>query len=275
MIRFKSGWMGEIEFMTARPRLASAVMLLRDLASGLPGLEVFMVRRIVQSKFMPDVYVFPGGSVTAGDRIVENTPDLCTPVSCSIADPEGRTALGTGVRTAAIREMFEEANVLLAYHDRQILAINRQSVERYAAYRQAFNQCQGTLLELARREELVLATDQLVYCAHWVTPEGLPKRYNTHFFLATAPAEQEAMYDQLETSDGVWIEPIIALERFAAGSFPIAFPTYHLLRDLCAFSGVEEALQAATAHYIPTHQPRLKEINGRPHVYLPENPEHA
>src|SRR5579884_1939279 len=246
--------------MTTQPRLASTVMLIRDLGTGTSGLEVFMVRRVVQSEFMPDVYVFPGGSVSLDDCSAEGTPGLCAQVPLSPdIDPQRHTALGTGVRAAAIRELFEEANVLLAYHDGSLLAIDQQRAERFATYRQAFNQRQGSLLEMARRESLVLATDQLVYCAHWITPEDLPKRYDTHFFLAKAPAQQEAIYDQLETSEGVWIEPETALERFATGAFPIAFPTYHQLRALSAFSSTVEALQAAALRPIVTQQPRLKE----------------
>src|SRR5216683_7201459 len=104
----------EINFMAVEPRVASAVMLLRDTASG-QGMEVFMVRRVIQSDFMPDVYVFPGGSISADDCKTEETEDICTPVAPSAADPEGRTTLGTGTRAAAIRELFEEAGVLLAY----------------------------------------------------------------------------------------------------------------------------------------------------------------
>src|SRR5712692_4388640 len=100
--------------MIVQPRLASAVMLLRDHASG-QGIEVFMVRRVIQSDFMPDVYVFPGGSVSADDRSAEQSEDICKPVTPSAADPEGRTQLGNGTRAAAIREVFEEAGVLLAH----------------------------------------------------------------------------------------------------------------------------------------------------------------
>src|ERR1700676_5470423 len=100
--------------MTVQPRMASAVMLLRDLtedqrAQDMQGIEVFMVRRVIQSDFMPDVYVFPGGSVSKDDLAAEREDGVCAPVAPAAADPEERTALGTGVRAAAIRELFEEA----------------------------------------------------------------------------------------------------------------------------------------------------------------------
>ncbi len=193
--------------MTVQPRLASTVMLLRD--SVRDGIEVFMVRRVVQSEFMPDLYVFPGGSVMPDDRLVEESSDLRVEVAPSAADPEGRTALGNGLRTAAIRELFEEGNVLLAYRDGQIPA---------------------------------------------------------------APPEQEALYDSLETSEGMWFEPAEMIARSQRGEVPLAFPTYHQLRDLAAFGSVREALNATITRYVSAHRPMLAQEEGRAFVYLPEEP---
>ena len=261
--------------MTVQPRLASTVMLLRDISVGqqTTGIEVFMVRRVVQSEFMPDIFVFPGGSVTADDRLAEQTEGVYEAVLPSQADPEERTALGSGARAAAIRELFEEANVLLAHREGAVLAVNEEMVARFANYRQAFNERKGSLVEMARAEHLVLAMNSLAYFAHWITPEGMPKRFDTHFFLASAPAQQEAIYDNLETSDGVWIRPKDAIERSQQGTFPIAFPTFHQLRDLSAFRTVQDAIQATATRYVPTHIPMLTIQNGVAHVSLPEEPE--
>src|SRR5437588_2955965 len=252
-----------------QPRMSSAIMLLRpaplarrqDLPSG-QGIEVFMVRRVSQSDFMPDVYVFPGGSVTADDRAAELAEGVCTPVAPSSADPEGRTILGNGTRAAAIRELFEEAGVLLAYRTGEILAIGDQDVPRFAAYRQAFHQRRGSLIEMAHAENLMLATDRLGYFAHWITPEGIPKRFDTHFFLTTAPAEQQAAHDRLETSEGVWVAPAEALARSERGEFPLVFATIHQLRELAAFHSVQEALEATTMQHVATRVPILEQRAG-------------
>jgi len=248
----------------------------QDLPSG-QEIEVFMVRRVIQSDFMPDVYVFPGGSVSADDQAAELAEDVCTPLisvaaaALAAADPEGRTVRGSGVRAAAIRELFEEAGVLLAYRTGEMLAINEEDVPRFAAYRQAFNQRRGSLVELAQVENLRLATDHLGYFAHWITPEGMPKRFDTHFFITTAPAEQEAAYDRLETSEGVWITPGEALARCEQGTFPLVFATIHQLRDLASFGSVKEALESTTTRLVVTHMPVLVRDNGVTRVYLPED----
>ncbi|GHO74481.1 NUDIX hydrolase [Ktedonobacter sp. SOSP1-85] len=258
--------------MVMQPRLAATVMLLRNTAQQ-QGIEIFMVRRVVQSEFMPDIYVFPGGSASAVDKELEQSATLSVPLEPSAADPEGRTALGSGVRAAAIRELFEEGNVLLAYQQQRLLAIGAQDVPRFAEYRQRLNARGATLLDIVQAEHLVLATEQLAYFAHWITPEQLPRRFDTHFFLAAAPMEQEALYDQLETSEGLWIRPDEALKRFAEGTFPVAFPTYHQLRDLVPFATVQEALAATQTRYVPTNQPIWLEREGGPFVYLPEDPD--
>lgn len=256
--------------MAVQPRSSSAVMLLRDAASG-QGFEVFMVRRVIQSDFMPDVYVFPGGSVQPDDLAAELEPGICNEVPQDAADPEGKTALGIGVRAAAIRELFEEAGVLLAHQGEDVLAINEGNMERFAAYRQAFNERRGSLVEMASHEGLLLATERLNYIAHWITPEGMPKRFDTHFFITTAPAEQQAAHDRLETSEGIWISPVEALARAERNEFPIVFATIHQLHDLAAFASVAEALQATATTPVRTHAPVLIERDGQFHVHLPED----
>ena len=256
--------------MAVEPRLASAVMLLRDTTAG-QGIEVFMVRRVIQSDFMPDVYVFPGGSVSKDDHAAELVEGLCAPVGSPVSDPEGRTRLGSGARAAAIRELFEEAGILLAYRDANMLAIPDQDVERFRGYRDAFNERKGSLVEMVHAEQLTLATDLLHYFAHWITPEGMPKRFDTHFFLATAPQEQQAAHDRLETSEGIWISPSQALTRFEHKEFPLVFATIYQLRELAAFGSVQMALDSTAKQHVPTRLPVLSMEGGKTRVYLQED----
>jgi len=257
----------EIKPTVVQPRMASAVMLLRDMPSG-QDIEVFMVRRVIQSDFMPDVYVFPGGSISADDRAAEQTEGICMPVAPAVADPEGRTMLGSGARAAAIRELFEEAGVLLAYRSEEIL---EAGVAHFAAYRRAFHERKGSLVAMARAENLRLATDRLGYFAHWITPEGMPKRFDTHFFITAAPTEQEAAHDRLETSEGVWISPADALARCERNVFPLVFATIYQLRELAVFKSVKAALAATTTQHVATRVPILVQENGVTRVYLPED----
>ncbi len=258
--------------MGVQPRPASAVMILRDTASG-QSFEVFMVRRVIQSDFMPDVYVFPGGSVTKDDIATEQTPEICRTVPSNAADPSGLTALGVGVRAAAIRELFEEAGVLLAYANESMLAIDEMNEERYETYRQEFNNRTGSLIEMAQTGKLVLATERLNYFAHWITPEveGMPKRFDTHFFVTTAPKEQQAAYDQLETSEGIWITPTEALTRSKNNEFPLVFPTIHQLQELATSSSVAQVLALTSQTRVKVRMPVAVKRDGQTQIYLSED----
>lgn len=250
--------------MPVEPRLAAAIVLLRDRPQG--GVETFMVRRHVRSEFVPDVYVFPGGSVKPGDCEAETAPGLCVP---PVGAHLGETTLGTGVRAASIRELFEEAGVLLAERDGQVLAIASNHAARFAEHRRRLQQNETTLAAIAQEESLSLATDRLSYFAHWITPEVMPKRFDTFFFIAAAPEEQQAAHDQLETTAGVWINPASALEQYGKGDFPLVFATIRQLDDLSAITNVAEAQRRFQQQAIPTIRPRAALQNGEVIIRLP------
>lgn len=229
------------------PRPAAAVALVRDHPAG--GVEIFMVRRHVRSEFAPDVFVFPGGSVTAGDREAEATTGLCIPGG------EGATGLGSGFRVAALRELFEEAGVLLAYRRDTPLSFNPAVRERFAAHRAELSAGRTTMGSIAAREGLRLATDRLVHWAHWITPEALPKRFDTHFFLVEAPAGQTPLHDQAEVTDSAWITPTEALERFERREFPLVFATVRQLRELAGLTDSTAARLRFAGQTPPTIMP--------------------
>ena len=215
------------------PRPAAVVVLLRERPDD--AVAVFMVRRHVQSEFMPDVFVFPGGSITADDRAVEATPGLCHPAG------DGPTGLGSGFRAAAIRECFEEAGVLLALRGGAPLAIAPADVPRFAEYRDGLNARRIAMSEVLSREGLTLATDSLLHWAHWITPDVSPKRFDTHFFLAAMPEAQEAAHDRLETSAGLWVTPEEAIAQGQRGALPLADVTAYQLRQLSGLDGIAAA----------------------------------
>jgi 8-oxo-dGTP pyrophosphatase MutT (NUDIX family) len=243
------------------PRFAAATALMRERASG--GVEVFMVRRHVQSEFVPDVFVFPGGSVKDADREAERTLGLCTEAG------DGVTALGAGFRAAAIRELFEEAGALIARRNGGSLTVIADDLPRLAAYRDALNQKTLTLQGLAEAEGLTLATDSLLHWAHWITPEAWPKRFDTHFFLIEAPDGQEPAHDALEVTQSAWVTPEDALAGYEQGEFPIVFATIHQLRDLTGLSSLADARARYTGKTPRTIMPRVVRRDGADVILLP------
>jgi 8-oxo-dGTP pyrophosphatase MutT (NUDIX family) len=258
------------------PRPAAALLLLRDTGrdrdatttGGEGGIEVFMVRRHVQSEFVPDVFVFPGGSVQAEDREAELAPGICAPPGGP--QTAGPTALGSGFRAAGLRECFEEAGVLLARREAVPLALDPADMPRFEAYRAELQHGATTLGAVAAREGLTLATDEVLHWAHWITPEPFPKRFDTHFFLAQMPARQEAVHDQLETTASAWVAPEDALRRFEAGAFPLVFATVHQLRELVGQPSVRAALERFAGTTPRTIMPRLATRDGSAVILLPD-----
>jgi 8-oxo-dGTP pyrophosphatase MutT (NUDIX family) len=253
--------------MSVEPRPAAAIVLLRERPQG--GIETFMVRRHVRSEFVPDVYVFPGGSVKPGDREAEALPGLCVPPTGNYL---GETTLSAGLRAAAIRELFEEAGVLLAEQNGQMLAVAGDHAARFAEHRRRLQQNETTLAAIAQAEGLTLATGRLTYFAHWITPSLMPKRFDTFFFIAAAPEEQQATHDQLETTAGAWIVPAEALTQSEQGSFPLVFATIHQLQVLSEFASIADAESRLRQQPIPVIQPRATLRDGDVVIRLPGEP---
>ena len=252
----------------ALPRLASTVVLIRPSAR---GLEVFLVRRRDSIAFMGGAHVFPGGRVDEGDYSAdaESWCDGSAEAASRIVDRDPRESLAFYV--AAVRELFEEAGVLLARDTSgDITAIPAASRGRFDGYRREVTAGTLTVREIVSRERLRLALDQLVVFAHWVTPEIEARRFDTHFFLALAPPGQDAAHDDGETSDGIWIEPHAATERSLNGDIALPPPTWTTLRALTRCRDVNEAWQWARTQRLPRIQPRVIEHpDGTREILLP------
>jgi len=91
---------------------------------------------------------------------------------------------------------------------------------------------------------LRLHPQALTYIAHFLTPEGWPRRFDTRFFLAAAPAGQEARAHPAEAVDGGWAAPSAVLDRHRHGEVSLLMPTLLLLRDLAEQASVRCAIDA-------------------------------
>ena len=146
-------------------------------------------------------------------------------------------------RIAAIRETFEESGILLARpKGSHALVDARRAREIEAAHRADLNEGKITFLEVLTDNSIVLALDELVPYAHWITPEGMPKRFDTWFFLAAAPPDQLGAHDGKESTDSIWVSPREALAGGETGRFKLPFPTTRNLIKLGKQPNVKAAL---------------------------------
>ncbi len=189
----------------ARP--AATLVVVRDAAD---GPELLLLQRADKGDQNSGAWVFPGGLVDAGDR-------RCRPLCAGLDDAAASARLGVAAggldfHIAAIRECFEEAGLLFAIDDRnEVVSLEGDTGARLDALRGPLQRGEREFADLCREWGLRLAADRLFYIGHWVTPLGLPKRFDTRFFLALLPAGQASRHDAVETLDQAWLRPALAL----------------------------------------------------------------
>ena len=228
----------------ARP--AATILLLRD---GAKGLEVFMVVRHHAIDFASGALVFPGGRVEDSDHAL-----------ASRFTAEGTDAMA--FRLAAIRETFEECGVLLVREQGAEGVINADRLRVVEdQHRAALNAGAVEFGAILTEHALHPATDLLVHYAHWITPAHQPKRYDTHFFLAEAPAAHVAVHDGHESVDSIWITPQDALTGTEEGRYKLVFATQMNLAKLARHATAAAAIQAARAAPVVTVLPRATKLD--------------
>ncbi len=244
----------------ATPVPSSTVLVLRD-GEGPAPLEVFMVVRHHQIDFASGALVFPGGKADKSDF------DAGWKNHVRHADEFDDYSLA--IRVAAIREAFEESGILLARNPKTEELIGADQLASYAKQRDALNARELDFLAFIQEEDLTLASHQMQPFAHWITPKMMPKRFDTHFFLAAWPEGQVGAHDGSESVDSVWISPRQALKEAEEGKRTIIFPTQMNLEMLAQSANVAEAFEMARNRKIVTVEPKLEDRDGTAVLCIP------
>jgi 8-oxo-dGTP pyrophosphatase MutT (NUDIX family) len=249
----------------AEPRAvipASTLLLVRDA----PGLQVLMVERHYEIDFAAGALVFPGGKLATDDA---------RPSWAGLSDADPAMAAGErAFRVGAVREAFEESALLLA-RPAQARGVGRpladaEAVASLQELRAAIAAGEESFFEAMQAAGLVLALDALTPFAHWVTPTGMPKRFDTWFYIAATPGAQIAVHDGHETTEAVWVDPAAAVADAHAGRRKIIFPT-RLNLEMLAASGATSAaaIAAAQVRTIVTVEPKVVTENGELVLTIP------
>ncbi len=239
-------------------RDAATVLALRDTDD---GIEVFMVRRASRMGFLGGAHVFPGGALDPKDsepRMLELAAGF--EAVGDLARIHHDSDRARGLLLAAVRELFEESGILLARTssgDWVDLEEEGPRSGRLAAGREALSARGGDFPALLAADDLRVDVSGLRFFAHWITPEREKKRFDTRFFLARAPERQSARHCDVESSEGEWITPERAFERYRAREIELVPPTIACLERLCDFAKVEDALAAFAHAAIPCILPKI------------------
>jgi 8-oxo-dGTP pyrophosphatase MutT (NUDIX family) len=252
----------------AEPRLSASVILVRD---GSAGLETFMVRRHAGSPAFPSAYVFPGGTVRDDDLTLRvSDEDALTARMSTRSDSPVAPDQARALYVCAVRELFEEAGVLLvrdatgALLEVDVSEITLQ--ERLESTRLALQAHDVALGQILAEHGWQPAFEQLVPFSHWITPASVATRFDTRFFVAALPRGQSALHDTIETSEGVWLTPELAL----GDAFHTLFPTTEHLKRLAGFPWVAALLSFARSKPIRTVNPEMAHGDDRPHIAVPQ-----
>jgi 8-oxo-dGTP pyrophosphatase MutT (NUDIX family) len=242
----------------ARPpgelRRAASVVLVRD---GGDGVEVFVLERAAEMAFAAGMTVFPGGGLDAadGEALAQGLVDEAAAVDAARAwstTPEAAAAL----LACAVRETYEETGVLLA-------TATPATPDAGARARRVAGET-GLGDVVAR-----LDADRLRPWARWITPEAMPRRYDTAFFLAAVPAGQEPDGATTEAVGARWCTPARALREWEDGERGLMPPTWAVLSEIATAGGtVATLLDAAAARRPEPVTPRFRPDDERDRVGL-------
>ena len=229
-----------------KPRQAATVILLRALEPA--GFEVFLTRRPEVMAFLGGMYCFPGGTVRKEDcsqAAMRRCHGLTPEQARSIVGAHFAPSQALGFWVGAIRELFEEAGILLAVNEaRQRLAAECSDDKKIARWHAALIEKCSSFPALLEEKGLFCDAASLTYFSYWQTPAQFSVRFDTRFFLAVLPADQSPLPASSEVAHSVWLTPDRALQLFAKNELPMIFPTFASLRTLADFETLESVFRA-------------------------------
>lgn len=227
-----------------------------------PDLQVLLVQRTSRAVFGPSAWVFPGGRVDPDDAVDVShvTHGLDDARATSLLDVP---ANGRAWWVAGLRETLEEAGLLLGVGNASLDAIERA--------RDAVHADAGVFVDALASNDLSLDLAQMAEVARFITPVGPPRRFDTRFFVAKAPAGQVARHDEEEVVEHRWIAPASAIEQHRQGGLPLMSVTHRMLACLARYRRADELLATALAQQ-PEQRVRVNDPDGDYIVVLPGEP---
>jgi 8-oxo-dGTP pyrophosphatase MutT (NUDIX family) len=219
------------------PRLAATTILVRPRGT---QPEILLLKRGEHARFMPNAYVFAGGALDLNDESTD-VYGLCKGLDDGLASRQLKVP-SNGLRffVAAVREAFEECGLLLAYDSRgDVVDLRGWDEAQLRETRLRLAAGELSFAELCLTHGWCLAVDKLAFFSHWITPPGR-LRFDTRFFLCSAPPNQTASLAGNEMSELVWRTAAEALSEHANRQLLLMYPTRAILKEIAAMRGIEE-----------------------------------
>lgn len=261
------------EVLTA-PVAAATVVLLRD---SVGGMEVLLVKRHSKSNVLGGAYVFPGGKLDEQDCQATVSDLDRRPEALWQALGEGDCDLRTasGLHVAALRETFEECNLLL--HDADRAPADAILEKARLSLRQSLTQGASFLRAMGDLGLRPLQTRQLHPWSRWITPRRpsmMDRRFDTRFFVAIAPSGQQARHDAHEITEAIWIRPNQAITQYWKGQMTLAPVQLLTLMQIGRLQTAAQVMQAAQGRPPMQILPEPHDIDGQRVLCYPGDPGH-
>jgi 8-oxo-dGTP pyrophosphatase MutT (NUDIX family) len=211
-------------------------------------IEVFLIRRARDMRFLGGYYAFPGGKVDLADRSHEalaRTTGLAPDAAArAIGDPADEVP-AIAYWLAGVREVFEETGMLVARDSegRPVALATPAVAERLEAHRRDVVRGDRSFTAVLAAEGWVADLAPLRYLTHFVTPPASPIRFSARFFLCPVPDGQGPRLIAEEASEGFWVDPAEAYRRFRQREWPMAEPAEYGTQYLAQFESCEAVLR--------------------------------
>ena len=224
---------------------AATLVVWRD---GADGPQILVVERSAKMAFAAGAIVFPGGRIDEADRELAR----------SLRHPD------EAAKITAIRETIEESAVVAGLQTELDPAMGPELQDALLAG--------ADFAGLLARHGLAIDFEALTPFTRWMPAFKHARRFDTLFFLARAPGGDWPPNPQPgECVAAEWASPAELLDRIERGEASAIFPTKRNLERLSAHSDIEAALEDARAHSLETIIPWIEEIDGEPHVRIPDD----
>lgn len=183
--------------MPVRPRNASSLVIYKQVGD---DIQVLMGRRAKAHRFLPNVFVFPGGRIDKEDQFLETSGELSRHLASQLSKPGN---LARAAATAAVRETWEETGLVI-----------------------------GDVVNAQLRPDL----SQLEYIARAITPSINPIRFNTRFLMVDAKHTQGEIGGSGELLELDWYPisqalqmPVVDVTEFVLGELQdrLTTPTWN------------------------------------------------
>ncbi len=255
------------------PVPAATVVLLRDKPE---GMQVLLLKRHSKSNVLGGAFVFPGGKLDKLDNQVTQA-DLDQHPSAlqqALAEDGLDEPTACGLHVAALRETFEECDLLLhgPGWDIQDADLARAKVRERLASGRSFLQA------MADADLRPLPTLQLQPWSRWITPRRpsmMDRRFDTRFFVAIAPADQQARHDEHEITEALWLRPNEAMQRYWEGELTLAPVQLLTLMQVGRYRRAVQVMQAARSRAPMQVLPEPHDIDGQRVLCYPGDPGHS